>query len=267
MRQLSRPEIQTALLGILVDVDAFCRENGIRYSLAYGTLLGAVRHKGYIPWDDDIDLMMPRDDFERFLATYLDRGPFRCLYNADNADGRFITCYAKVMDNRTVSIERKRRNIYRFGLNLDIFPIDAAPADPAEHASFGQAVSRLRRRVYLAQRPFFPFTFHDPLIPKIQAHRHPVSWWMERLTGFLTQYNGSGSPYAGPVSGGSGRIEIYPRELFESYADLDFEGRSFRAISGWDAFLRQQYGDYRQLPPEDKRKTHGLTVWQKEKGD
>lgn len=263
MEKLNLQQIQAVLLDILIDVDNFCRQQGIRYSLAYGSLLGAVRHEGFIPWDDDIDIMMPRADFERFLTLYRDRGPYRLLYDTDTPEARFITCYAKVMDSRTVSVEEKRKNIYRFGLNLDIFPIDAAPADPALHKEFSETVSRLRRRVYLSQRPFFPFTFHDPLIPKIQAHRHPVFWWMERCTGYLTQYNGTGSPYAGPISGGMGLIEIYEKGLFEAYTDLSFEGHRFRAITGWDTFLKQQFGDYMQLPPEEKRKTHGLTAWKK----
>lgn len=263
MQALNLEEIHAVLLGILKDVDAFCRERNIRYSLAYGTLLGAVRHKGFIPWDDDIDIMMPRPDFDRFVAEYRDRGPFRCLYNTDTPQARFIACYAKVMDDRTVSIEEKRKNIYRFGLNLDIFPVDAAPADPAAHEAFAEGVSRLRRRVYLAQRPFFPFTFHDPLLPKIQAHRHPVSWWMDQCVGLLTRYNGTGSPYAGPVSGGMGKIEIYGASLFENYVRLPFEDAAFPAVADWDGFLKQQFGDYMQLPPEEKRRTHGLSAWRK----
>ncbi len=267
MKPLNLKEIHATLLGILTDVDAFCREHDLRYSLAYGTLLGAVRHEGFIPWDDDIDIMMPRADFERFVQLYRDRGPFRCLYDTDTPEARFITCYAKVMDSRTVSIEKKRKNIYRFGLNLDIFPVDAAPADPAMHEEFAKTVSRLRRRVYLSQRPFFPFTFHDPLIPKIQAHRHPVSWWMDRCVTFLTRYNGTGSPFAGPVSGGGGAIEIYDRQMFENYVDLAFEGHFFRAVADYDTFLRQQFGNYMQLPPESERRTHGLTAFRKEEGD
>ena len=263
MKELDLKEIHHVLLDILKDVDAFCRAEGLRYSLAYGTLLGAVRHKGFIPWDDDIDIMMPRPDFERFVATYGQRGPYNCLYIENSDRGQFIQCYAKVQDVRTVSIERKRSNVYRFGLNLDIFPVDVAPADPALHETFAKTVTRLRHRIYLSQRPFFPFTFHDPLIPKIQAHRHSPQWWAQRCEDHLKQYAATDSHYAGPVSGGMGLIEIYDRKLFDQYIRLPFEDASFLAVSDWDTFLRQQFGNYRQLPPENKRRTHGLTAWWK----
>lgn len=263
MKELNLNEIHTVLLDILKDVDAFCQAEGLRYSLAYGTLLGAVRHQGFIPWDDDIDIMMPRPDFERFVATYGQRGPYNCLYVENSDKGQFIQCYAKVQDTRTVSVERKRSNVYRFGLNLDIFPIDVAPADPARHLDFAKTVTRFRHRIYLSQRPFFPFTFHDPLIPKIQAHRHSPQWWAKQCEDHLKQYAASDSPFAGPVSGGLGLIEIYDRKLFDEYIRLPFEDTSFQAIAGWDIFLRQQFGDYMQLPPENKRRTHGLTAWWK----
>ena len=93
MKKLSHSEIQEALACILKDVDAFCRENGIRYSLAYGTLIGAVRHRGFIPWDDDIDLLMPRPDFERFVAAYKGRR-YKCLYGTKNDEADFVNFFA-----------------------------------------------------------------------------------------------------------------------------------------------------------------------------
>ena len=123
MRQLSLEEIHACLLDILKSVDKFCLENNLRYSIAYGTLIGAVRHKGFIPWDDDIDLLMPRPDFDRFVATF-GREPgarYRCLYNARNEDENFIHFFAKVHDTHTVSTQGKFEK-YKFGVDIDIFP-------------------------------------------------------------------------------------------------------------------------------------------------
>ena len=255
--------IHAALTEILADVDSFCRENGLRYSMAYGTLLGAVRHKGFIPWDDDIDIMMPRPDFKRFTETYGRKGPDRCLYGSTEEGHRFISAFAKVEDTRTVSIERKRKGIFSFGLNLDIFPVDGAPEDPAAQQEFARKTATLRNRVYFSQNPWFPLSFHKPLVPMLQAHRYSPEAWFRRCEDYLSQYPVESSRFAGPLSGGMKMKEIYPKEMFDHYIDLPFEGRMFKAVADWDLFLRQQYGDYMQIPPASKQITHELQVYLK----
>ena len=115
MVQLTKPQIHSVLLEILKEVDSFCKEKGLRYSMAYGTLLGAVRHKGFIPWDDDIDILMPRPDFERFVTEF-GKEPgarYRCLYNTDNENECFMHFFAKVHDSWT-SIFRPKRYFTEF---------------------------------------------------------------------------------------------------------------------------------------------------------
>lgn len=265
MANLTLRQLQLALLDILIEVDAFCRKNNITYSLTYGTLLGAVRHKGFIPWDDDLDIMMPRKDFERFLELYPKEGArFTQLYNVDTPDAKCILCYAKVQDTTSVCIEQKRKFALKSGITIDIFPVDNAPADPAEHYKFARTITRLRHRMYLSQRPFFPFTFHDPLIPKIQAHRRSPQEWLRICEDYLTQYNNIDSPYCGPVSGGMGTIEIYDCHVFDDYTELEFEGHKFMAVSRWDDFLKGQFNDYMQLPPEKDRKSHAIIAYFKQ---
>jgi len=258
MTPLDLKDIHQHLLEILKDVDSFCRDNNLRYSLAYGTMLGAIRHKGFIPWDDDIDIMMPRRDFDIFVREYKDRGKYNCLYNEA---GRFRACYAKVEDTTTVSIERKRKGVYNFGLNLDIFPVDGAPSDPAEQKVFSHDVAHLRRRVLLSQRGFFPISFHVPLPALIQAHTKSTDQWFKECMDRLTQFDMEKSEFAGPISGGMGMREVYRKEMFDSYVELEFENCKLLCVADWDTFLRQQYGDYMQLPPENKRHTHGLKVY------
>ena len=132
MQKLSHREIQLYLLDILKAVDSFCVKEGIRYSMAYGTLLGAVRHKGFIPWDDDIDLLMPRPDYERFVSMF-GKEPgsrYRCLCHKEGVKGdRFVHFFAKVEDVKTKSLQGRGYD-YDFGLNIDIFPMDGKPEDP-----------------------------------------------------------------------------------------------------------------------------------------
>lgn len=258
MERLSHAQIQARLLEILKDVDAWCKAGGIRYSLAYGTLLGAVRHKGFIPWDDDVDLLMPRPDFERFVTGYgrEGKGKYRCLYGTHTPEADFVNFFAKVHDPSTVSHEGGK--YYRFGLNIDIFPVDGKPSDPAAQAAWEKRLCRETHRMRLRYKPFFS----APPLAVMAAHMHSHKWWFEHCEGLLKSIPFEGSEYCGAVSVVyNGTVEVFPRKMFEEYTNLEFEGEEFSAFAGWDLFLRQQFGDYMQLPPEDKRRTHNLEVY------
>ena len=258
MKKLSHKEIQERLLDILLDVDAFCRKEEIRYSLAYGTLIGAVRHKGFIPWDDDIDLLMPRPDFERFVATYgkASGSKFACLYGTRNESADFVNFFAKVHDPSTVSKEGGK--YYRFGLNIDIFPVDGKPSDPKEQALWEKRLCKETHRMRIRYKPLGS----APPLAVLAAHFHSHEWWFEHCESLLKTYPFEGSEYCGAVSVVyNGTVEVFPRKMFENYTELPFEGHSFKAFVDWDAFLRQQFGDYMQLPPENKRRTHHLDAY------
>ena len=255
MKQLSHEEIQAHLLGILKDVDAYCRVHDIRYSMAYGTLLGAVRHKGFIPWDDDIDLLMPRPDFERFVAGYGNER-YQCLYGTRNEKADFVNFFAKVHDTWTESHEGGK--YYRFGLNIDIFPVDGKPADPAEHLAWEKKMHSQTHRLRLRYKPLFS----HPLFAVLSAHMHSQMWWHKHCEALLKSHTLETSAYCGglPVNF-NGTANVFPRDMFESYTDLPFEDASFRAFTRWDDYLKQEFGDYMQLPPVEKRKSHHLEVY------
>ena len=112
-------------MSMLKEIDSFCRTNGITYYLAFGTLLGAVRHQGFIPWDDDIDIMMPRKDYERFEQAFSSVKNYRFL--TKNNTENFPYPYGKVIDTRTVKKEPLRTRYQVIGLDIDVFPIDNYP--------------------------------------------------------------------------------------------------------------------------------------------
>ena len=114
-------------MGILDSVHSFCEAHGLRYFLSSGTLIGAVRHKGYIPWDDDIDIYMPRKDYEQFLRTFKDKtGNYRVLApsvsESTGSDAYYYT-FAKVIDTRTLMVEKETKG-FEIGVFMDIFPVD-----------------------------------------------------------------------------------------------------------------------------------------------
>ncbi len=123
-------ELRQIQMGILDEVHQFCEANGLRYFLSSGTLIGAVRHKGYIPWDDDIDIYMPRQDYEQFLQTYSDtKGTYRAINPA--TEPHYYYTFAKVVDQRTRMVEKETEG-YEIGVYMDIFPVDYVTEDLQE---------------------------------------------------------------------------------------------------------------------------------------
>ena len=132
MKRLSQKDLQVISLEILKDVDAFCKANGIRYSMAYGTLLGAVRHKGFIPWDDDVDIVMMRSDYERFCREYKS-DKYELFGNPRTSDA--YVAYARVADMKDTESRTYipwAGNRQDQGVRIDVFPLDYAPDDEQE---------------------------------------------------------------------------------------------------------------------------------------
>ena len=127
MRKLSPEEYKKVLLSILTRIDSICRENGLKYMLAYGTLLGAVRHKGFIPWDDDIDLLLPRKDYEtlRSVAKSFNTKEWKLLSYSN--EPRFLLPFMKYCNKHTIVTPPRFNTGFVYGLSIDIFPLDYAP--------------------------------------------------------------------------------------------------------------------------------------------
>ena len=260
MQRIPDNEIHGYILDILKDIDRFCTEEGLRYSMAYGTLLGAVRHKGFIPWDDDIDLMMPREDFERFVRTYNDpAGRYRCIFHVNTPEERFEHIFAKVHDTRTVIAGQER---CKFGLFVDIFPVDGKPDDPKAQARMERKLTHYAHRLTMLESRFRPFNFHQPLLASLAARIMGPRHYINAAEMLMLSHDFSTCQKAGAVSmTRNGTREVFDRSLFENYTTLEFVGCRFKAFADWETFLTQQYGDYMQLPPVNQRRNHAIEAY------
>lgn len=253
MKELNIIEIKTIQLEMLDSIDAFCKEHSLRYSLSFGTLIGAIRHKGYVPWDDDIDIMMPRPDYERFIKEY--QG-YNKRYNVQTYknDSSYYLWFAKVYDNRTEQIIFPTKT----GVFVDVFPIDGFPNTEKEAKAF------LKKK--------FDVVFHDILYTcnnnsyrdgnkllnalksMIKRILYPSrKQAIAKLDAIIDEYPYEQSIFAGVHSNVVWERSRFPKGIFEEYTSVLFEGRNMSVIKAYDTFLTSYYGDYMQLPPENER--------------
>ena len=257
MKKLDNAAMRKIQLEILDEVHTFCEQNNIQYSLSGGTLLGAIRHQGYIPWDDDIDIMMPRPDYDRFLASYSSqRNHVIDLAKLNHCEEMF----AKISRKGTAMIDHSfGRNLY--GVNIDLFPIEGCPT--TEVANYVSEITHLKQRITQVI-PYFKIVSKKRWIWWIKCLLKRLLYWnfkpISKLKKQLNQrvqcFDFNNSELVGAVLGSYGIKEVMPRTACDRYVDLPFENRKFRAIEGYETYLRNLYGDYMQLPPIEKRVSH-----------
>ena len=259
MQELTLQEIKQIELEILKTFHAFCEENNIRYFISHGTLLGTIRYKGFIPWDDDVDVLVPRADYEKLLSLFKDNEQYRLLHF--EKDERFLFPYAKLCDMTTLKVENGKEAELHLGLDMDIFPLDAWDNDKekAQKESKHQKKAMFRLGLTKLDKP---------------DSRHPVKRFIKGILMIFAKMTGSKHyvrklmkearkhPYEGATYLGGkawnvyGFRDILPAEVFDHPIEVEFEGHTFRAPVGYDAFLSSLYGNYLPEPPPEKRKTH-----------
>lgn len=254
MRKLSLEECKKISFFILCDIADYCEKHDLRYYLSVGTLLGAIRHKGFIPWDDDIDIMMPRPDYDRFLNEYQSplcdiKKPF---------DKNYSYPFAKVYDSRTVIIENTITKD-EIGLYVDVFPLDGLPDNISKQ-------TRHCKRIYfwrdLIKHKYSSFDrrrtkIKSFLIPITKFLLKPISYHAicKIIDSLSRKYPYDYSDDIGNHVWGY-KFKNYKRHWMEPAQIGLFEGFHFKIPNDYDSFLRANYGDYMKLPPEDQRVTH-----------
>ena len=260
MREMTLEEAKKIQVAILADLDDFCRKHEINYSIAYGTLIGAVRHKGFIPWDDDIDVTMLRPDFEKFLKLFR-TDKYELLMPMRQKRWEF---FARIVDPNTV-VEFPKFLESPFGVWLTIFPVDTRPDDEElwkkqkKNIDFWATLARIKCAVLTRSKVMNCL--------KRVCHLVAAPWPLDRINRqvqkYATMYEGQ-KTVKKIVWVDYGKYETYPANIFNGYVDLPFESLKVRAMEGYDVYLRTAYGDYMQLPPiEEQSQTHEYTAYDK----
>ena len=257
---LSIEEKQKISLEILTFFHNYCEKNGLTYYLAYGTLLGAVRHRGFIPWDDDVDVHIPRHDYDKLLKCFHDpSGRFEII--SSSTKNWYVLPFAKLQDTKTKKItEDGQINDQYFGIGIDLFPLDGIP-DDLEAAN--KAFRRKNQEFLKVLWRLDTYRRIDKASSITEMIKHLIGS-MLFSTGLLSKEAEklSRSPYsvdydeanklACVVGIHSGRFCPFDKKWFEK-TELRFEGRSFLAPKGYHEILSLIYGDYMTPPDENHR--------------
>lgn len=261
MKKISLEELKQIQLEILIKVHKFCMCKGIDYTLGYGTLIGAIRHKGYIPWDDDIDIQMTRPNYDKFLATFNGYYPELQVF-APELDWDYYAPYANVCDKRTILYEGSiGHNGQTIGVKIDIFPVEGCPTD---HSIY-QKISK-ESTVYNALMSYKRRTLSDCLEGSIfkkcakiclwlGLHIIPYSYLQKRVYKLSTRYLYDEMDMVAELSFVPFKSALH-KEVFNEYIDGEFEGHTLKIVKHYDVLLRHIYGNYMQLPPEEQRVPH-----------
>jgi lipopolysaccharide cholinephosphotransferase len=265
---ISDAEAKGMLAGYLKTFADFCNANSLTYFLGGGTLLGAVRHCGFIPWDDDIDVLMPRPDYDKFL--YLtQRSPIKqnLVVMAPDRTKGYLWPFAKVVDTDTslVELQYKRKYSLRmldqgYGLYIDVFPIDGIPDSRKEQERFFRRIIRytkgLQRATYTLEnaKPFYRFILRLAVYPAY-AIIGP-GWFLRKLERLAGRYDYEKQSFVAACFGSYGIREAIKKTQFIHSVQVEFENRYYNAPIGYDAYLSSLYGDYMKIPPENKRISH-----------
>jgi len=259
MKQIGIDEIKKMQLDILNDIDIYCTQNNLRYFLAYGTLLGAVRHKGYIPWDDDIDIHMLRPDYEQFITHYNNRSSnYRVIEN--RLDSNYTQTFAKVHDSRTQVTETKFNYGGTFGVYIDIFPLDTIES-PEQIKKIGCYRRLLDSKAAVIGRNHTQLQNISYLIKKLLLLPFSRKKILQKINRLIVK--GAQNPDATHLCSFcsyTAQHEQFPRSMFQESILLEFEHRQYPAPRDYNSYLQAKYGNYMQLPPKEQQVTHHFAI-------
>ena len=257
--------MQLVGLEILTEVDRVCRKHNINYVIFCGTLLGAVRHKGYIPWDDDADIAMLREDYEKFKAVLHDINPAICFVQDHETDPEYRWGYTKVRRTGTSYIRLGQEHLKnKTGIFIDIFPMDDVPNSIAGQI-FQDFYCYCCRKILWSEVGKYQEKGIKKYFFRLISHinKDRVFKWIDHYV--KKSNNGTPNRVRNLLFPAIGKLYIHnpikdrygmPKEWFLERAKYEFEGHKFYGTKDYDAILKYTYGDYMTPPPIEKREQH-----------
>lgn len=253
-------ELRGIQMDILSYVDNVCHEQNIQYSISGGSLIGAVRHKGFIPGDDDIDIMLTRQEYDKLVKSLSEAhkenaSPYRILTHSISKEFQFP--YAKVVDERTI-LKENVKGCKDFGVFVDVFPIDYLP-ERGKSLLFARmrllySLLILKRLTMNKKRSFLK----NAIIKTAQIVLVPVSSdrILDKMDAIARKAGHKCTDKMACLVWGYGKKEVVPADIHQKHCMLPFEDRFYMAITDYNTYLTNLYGDYMKLPPLDKQISH-----------
>lgn len=259
MTEINKQELKKIQLNILDKVATLCENQNIKYSLYGGTLLGAIRHKGYIPWDDDIDISMPRPDYERFINCFhLIEDPDLKIHDS-RFSKKYPYPYIKVSDERTVFKENFNIN-YSLGVNIDIFPIDGLPLLEKDSIKIMKKSNFYRKLIELKLLKINKDrAFRKNLtlfISRMVLLIVPIHNLVTQITKLAKMSDYKQSSFIGNIVWGYGNKERCNKRVYDDFILRNFEEGRFKVMVGYNEYLKNVFNEYMLLPPIEKQVTH-----------
>lgn len=242
--QMTLPEIKMTAKQILAYVDDFCNRQGLRYWVCSGTLLGTIRHKGFIPWDDDVDIFLPWKDYQRFMELFKETEYLGLVGFGTERRNDYPDPLAKVVDKRTIVLEDIGTVQKTNPMWIDLFPLIGLPDDPQERVLFYAEYKELNRQIWQA---FYAKNGNINVFPE----------WFEKQKAFLSKYDFDQASCVGVLGTIYEERDCAPREVYDKTLRMPFEELMVNVPGGYQRYLDNLYGsDWMKMPEESKRKTH-----------
>lgn len=266
MKKVTIQEARILQLQMLKYVDKICRENNIDYSLAHGTLLGAIRHKGFIPWDDDIDILLYRKEYDNLLQILSNDQEYNLLTINTH---KYYLPFAKICDKKTQLRESIYPIVEGMGVFIDIFPIDNLPNNYDECIVLHKRLRKINKMVrYSVPRVYRNSSYLWKRIIKtilltpyaIYCRIIGTKELLNRINKLLQKYEDIETSNVGFLMSHYGIKELFTKNMFLEYIDVEFENGKFMAIKNYDLYLKKLYGNYMEYPPIEKRTPHHVNV-------